>query len=165
MDDADKFLLFMFVFMIALTVRIVIEETPSFGERAERVTGAIGSVAIGIALLLLLYTIRRQPDVQELLSSRLLIILCIWNALVFYRLRGTHPRDYGILEVIFGTCSIVAVIFSSSHEIVGRLVGLFGGMYIIVRGLDNIDKDVPDRFRDIWRVVFPKGRPPKCSVP
>jgi hypothetical protein len=69
------------------------------------------------------------------------------------------------MELGFGIFAIVAVINSSSHEIVGRLVGLFGGIYVIVRGLDNIDKEVPARIRTIWAVVFPKGRPSKQNVP
>jgi hypothetical protein len=165
MDDADKFILCFFVLMIAMTARVVVEESSFFGERAQRITGTIGSVLVGVVFLLLLYIVKQQPDVQALLSSRMLIVICVWTALMFYRLRGTNPRDYGIMEVGFGACAILTVIYSSSHEIVGRLVGLFGGMYIIVRGLDNIDKDVPARLHWIWGVVFPKGRPPKRNAP
>jgi hypothetical protein len=165
MDDADKFFLCWTIIMVAMTAHAVVAQSPFFGEKADRIMGAIGSVALAGAFLLLGFTLRRQPDVQSLLSSPMLIVVCVWIAFMFYRIRGTHPQVYGIMEVVLGACAIFTVIYSSSHEIVGRLVALFGGTYIIVRGLDNIDKDVPARLHRIWGMVFPKGGQPKRNAP
>jgi hypothetical protein len=41
MDDAEKFILYLFVLMIAMTARIVVEESPIFDERAQRIMGAL----------------------------------------------------------------------------------------------------------------------------
>jgi len=37
-----------------------------------------------------------------------------------------------------------------------KAVGILGGIYILVRGMDNIDKDLPQKWRRVWDCVFPK---------
>jgi hypothetical protein len=34
------------------------------------------------------------------------------------------------------------------------MLALMGGVYIVVRGLDNIDQGLPERWRPAWRRVF-----------
>ena len=36
------------------------------------------------------------------------------------------------------------------------LIGVLAGIYIIVRDLDNVDRDLPPSWRRYWDCIFPK---------
>jgi hypothetical protein len=78
-------------------------------------------------------------------------------ALVFFRFRGSRPFRYGLFEVFVGAIAIWIAIHTSGRSLVETAIPFFGGIYIIVRGLDNIDKGLPERYRSRWDKVFPKA--------
>jgi hypothetical protein len=40
---------------------------------------------------------------------------------------------------------------------VSNAVGILAGIYILVRGMDNMDKDLPPNWRRTWDRLFPKS--------
>jgi hypothetical protein len=76
-----------------------------------------------------------------------------------FRLRQAHQAVYGLLEVMFGiiTANYAWPNFYQTSS-VGSIAALLGSLYVIVRGLDNIDKSLkhPD-LRRAWKSVFPKS--------
>jgi hypothetical protein len=82
----------------------------------------------------------------------------IITVFVLFCLRGVWPAAYGCVEIFVGVTTI-----SIATQIVGvsppRLLSLASGIYIIIRGLDNVDKGIPNSWRPQW---WP--RPPRRHV-
>lgn len=166
MTQDDIVILTLFYFLALVTIGAVLERSNFVNKNPPKgIFGPLVGIIVMLAivsppfiatLLLGEYPPRRDnlEELQALLSSRSLIVICIWAALILYRFRGTNPLFYGLAEVFFGVTAILVSISSSSPEIVGKLVALSGGIYIIVRGLDNIDEGLPARFRPFWDFVF-----------
>jgi hypothetical protein len=49
-------------------------------------------------------------------------------------------------------------IIVTNQDLLSKSIGIFGGIYIIVRGFDNIDKVLPRRFRQKWDAIFKPRR-------
>ena len=43
-------------------------------------------------------------------------------------------------------------------EALSRSVSLVLGIYLLVRGMDNVDRDLPPSWRPWWNRLFPKQR-------
>jgi len=95
------------------------------------------------------------------------IVLTIAAGLFFYRLRGLHPFAYGVAEVLVATCVIFLTFYppeefltTDNYSLLGvelsRVVGIFAGIYIFVRGMDNMEKDLPRGWHRWWERRFPK---------
>jgi hypothetical protein len=81
-------------------------------------------------------------------------ILAVMAALFFYWLRDNYRSLYGLSEIIVGLAILAARFLAEEPNVLGvgggsmwgqwwfgtltSLVGLFTGIYAIVRGLDNI---------------------------
>jgi hypothetical protein len=77
-----------------------------------------------------------------------------------YGLRSKSPFIYGISEVFVGITAIWLSVrpptispLSDIGNGVWQLVTILGGVYIIVRGLDNMDKKVPTRLQRYWSLL------------
>lgn len=84
-------------------------------------------------------------------------ILVAVAAFPAFWLRGRRPVIYGILEYVagFGTATLAAS--APNPDLLPRLLALAGGAYIMVRGLDNIEKGLRGSLRDAWLWVFRKA--------
>jgi hypothetical protein len=165
LQTVQRYLLIMYAFSLAFVV------PDEWLRRRPKAAIFVAFFAVFVALLLLsylvtlllpsfLYTHRFWSDV---LSSHLLLIPTIFIACALYRIRGTHPVAYGIVEILTGIATISFVISASPFgDITAKVLGLIGGVYVIVRGLDNANKGIPDEVRYWWRVGF--GFPPKNFV-
>jgi hypothetical protein len=96
-------------------------------------------------------------------------IFWVLVALGFYRLRCSYGMAYGIIEVIAGTVAIIlsefppyTVITANDISVVGsqalHILTLMGGIYIVVRGMDNINQNLPPRLRPAWQRIFGASR-------
>jgi hypothetical protein len=45
---------------------------------------------------------------------------------------------------------------SASGLILSRGIAIVGGIYLLVRGMDNMARDLPRRWRSHWESLFPK---------
>ena len=86
-------------------------------------------------------------------------------AMVFYRIRCASRLLYGAVEIVAGIVTIVlgefppyAVLTSDTTWTMGsraaHMLTLMAGVYLVVRGLDNIGQDLPDWLRPAWRRIF-----------
>src|ERR1700692_3992341 len=88
-------------------------------------------------------------------------------ALFFYGLRRRRPFAYGLSECAVGLIGLTLTFLSpnrfppsSGAEFLGN--GPFsrrhdsGGIYLLVRGMDNMDRDLPNGWRHHWEILFPK---------
>jgi hypothetical protein len=80
------------------------------------------------------------------------------GAVLFYRLRGTRPIIYGVVEVLIGISAIWAGIYLSQPPFLTQGLATLGGIYIIVRGLDNFRRGLSDSARAKWDELFPQSR-------
>src|SRR4051794_24249479 len=90
-------------------------------------------------------------------------------AIVFYRVRRASRLLYGAMEMIAGIGVIVigefppaAITTAAKTWTLGsraaHVLALMGGVYIVVRGLDNMDQGLPGRWRPVWRRIFGDAR-------
>jgi hypothetical protein len=89
-------------------------------------------------------------------------------AVAFYRVRCRSRLLYGALEVAAGIGVIIigefppnAIAAATTWTLGSRaahMLALMGGVYIVVRGLDNIEQALPGRWRPAWRRIFGDAR-------
>ena len=84
------------------------------------------------------------------------------GAAFFYWVRGLFPVFYGALEISVGITALLVASHTPALTIPGQLVALSAGAYVIVRGLDNIDRGLRPHHQRLWRSVwlFPLEQPP-----
>jgi hypothetical protein len=86
------------------------------------------------------------------------IFLTITAGLFFYWLRCRFRFWYGVCEIVVAVVVIyltfvppytamVLADMSPSRLLISKGVGILGGIYILVRGLDNLDEDLPTKWR------------------
>ena len=75
-----------------------------------------------------------------------------------YMLRCRHLRLYGLLEVAVGIVTAMLVVNQLTGADISRAIVLFlaqvGGLYVAVRGLDNIHRGLTGAARDAWERQF-----------
>lgn len=107
------------------------------------------------------------------------IFTAICVGLVLYGLRCRKPLIYGLLEIAVAVVIITLTFYPQksylllSEEptwfgwLLSKAVGISTGVYVLVRGLDNVDKGLTAelRGRQWWDRVF-RGRPmaPKTTA-
>ena len=132
---------------------------------------AIGFAA-AVVVLLVVDVHRLLAYVQVALSSSYSLFLGVVVAVALYRVRGTHPIVYGVAEIAVGILAIWFVVGIPKPTLLtaddggqavdvsranSSLVGFLGGIYIIIRGFDNVDKGIAGKLRRFWDMAFPKG--------
>lgn len=96
------------------------------------------------------------------------IFLTIAAGLFFYWLRCKAQFWYGLCEIVVAVIVIYVTFVpaatvlaaddtSFSGQLMSNAVGILAGIYILVRGMDNMDKDLPPNCRRIWNRLFPKS--------
>ena len=109
----------------------------------------------------------RQDDVSitGVLFALALTGVGALSGLFFYRLRGRHPFRYGCIEIVVGLIVLFFTFVPLTHNAafvpqtlfewsLTKLLGVTAGIYIIVRGLDNMDGDLPPSWRSRWDYFF-----------
>lgn len=99
--------------------------------------------------------------------SAVYFVATVVAGLFLYRVRGLHPFWYGTGEIVVALAMIYLwfsppVSFLVVDEMstwglaLSRSVGLVLGVYLLVRGMDNVDRDLPRTWRARWDRLFPK---------
>jgi hypothetical protein len=93
------------------------------------------------------------------------IVVTIFLGIVFYVMRCRWQLAYGVFE-LFASLGIIFVTFypqtnylliqESSWEswLLQKGIGALAGIYVMVRGFDNIEKGMPTRWHGRWRRLF-----------
>ncbi len=91
---------------------------------------------------------------------------------VFYRFRCRKPFWYGCAEALVGIAVIYIVLYpvetnyllleagepGASEVWLSKATGILAGIYVLVRGLDNMSRELPPRWVPSWKRLFPSGR-------
>jgi predicted permease len=94
-------------------------------------------------------------DTQRTLTSPFLVPILLLVGIGLYRLRTKRTVLYGLFECSFAIAGIAFSVHTASNDSLSKLLSLAGGVYIIVRGLDNIDKGLTPLRRVRWALFFP----------
>jgi hypothetical protein len=100
-----------------------------------------------------------------MLMDVVVTIFWVVVAVAFYRVRCWSRLLFGAIEVVAGTGVIIigefppnAIAAAANTWTLGsraaHVLALMGGVYLVVRGLDNIDYGLLERWRPAWRRVF-----------
>ncbi len=106
------------------------------------------------------YLIYIIPFSGPVISSPYFAAPAIAIGLLLYRLRGKYPLFYGSTEVLVAILVIFVSIGTDTANPLNKIVGILGGIYIFIRGLDNVDKGLPHSWRGRWNKWFPKRHTP-----
>jgi hypothetical protein len=115
-------------------------------------------VFILIPILIIYFIIKFENIILYYTSHRMFIIPAIFIGIIFFRLRSKHPLLYGLIEIIVSVVTIWFSIVAQSDSFLSKSIGILGGIYIMVRGLTNIDDGLPSTLRPIWDRWFPKKK-------
>jgi hypothetical protein len=93
-------------------------------------------------------------------------------AFVFYSVRCRKPFWYGAAEALVGLAVIYIVLYpvetnylllaagepGLSEVWLSKATGILAGVYVLVRGLDNMSRALPRRWAPWWNRLFPSDR-------
>jgi hypothetical protein len=118
----------------------------------------VGSVMLGLALTIfswmILVAFLEPKTLNRLLSDIWLIPAAILLSFLAYHFRGRKPVIYGSAEIFIGVLAIIYPIIVLTSDLLPKILAISSGVYIIVRGLDNIEKGLADGARQNWRAFW-----------
>jgi hypothetical protein len=88
--------------------------------------------------------------------SPFFVVVPVLIALTLFRLRGSAPLPYGLLEVLVGLGTLAVLAAQKDANLLQHALALTGGTYVLIRGMDNIERGLPPRHRARWQEFFPK---------
>ena len=121
------------------------------------VVGGILGVSVIVLMLpaVILQLILVYPETtNKFFGNELSVLVCIGAAILLYFLRSRKPIWYGALEVFAGYFTMMLAIAFTVEVLATRITLLSAGVYVMIRGFDNIEKGLPRRYRVKWRSVF-----------
>jgi hypothetical protein len=158
------YILLLFIFL-AVLIQLIATRSRKESETEKVVVGLSIIGALTWALLnsarFLIYII---PQSGPLISNPFFAVPSIATAIFLYRIRGRHPLFYGTIEISVSVLAILVSIGASNNPL-NKIVAVLGGIYIFIRGMDNVDKGLPTSWRPTWDWVFPKRATPQAALP
>jgi hypothetical protein len=98
------------------------------------------------------------------LSEPVFVMIGVILAMAMYLIRKHKPFVYGMSEVTIGIAAVFLATRSPiSADVLTKLLGILGGVYIMIRGFDNASKQVPPKFVPYWKVLL--GDPSGTGLP
>jgi hypothetical protein len=127
-----------------------------------------GSAILFLALLaasIATFLTTHQEAIFSLISANWFIVPCVLAGPLLFRFRSRRPFAYGAVELVASWVIIFVAIYASNSSnatinsvsglpLLGKITAILGGIYVSVRGFDNMDKRIPDRFRARWKSFF-----------
>src|ERR1700680_1350556 len=95
------------------------------------------------------------------------IFVTVCLGLFFYWLRCRWQLVYGLVELVVALAVIILTFYPQTHYLLqgagppwlgwflSKSVGISAGIYVMVRGLDNIHNGLPPKWRCKWDRIFP----------
>jgi rRNA-processing protein FCF1 len=118
---------------------------------------AIAVAATGVAILV----VRNHQLIFHTAPDWIVPIALLLAGLLFFWWRERDHLSYGLFEVMIGLLisSQSIVTLPSPYELsTAKSIQLVGGLYVMVRGLDNVDRSIEDtRLGGWWKRLFRRG--------
>lgn len=128
------------------------------------------SVAAAAALLgILISAIEIFDDLKDPTITTLMSPEAFWwaaaAAICLYWLRSIAATVYGSLEIGVGLMGLGIAANTPALTPPGQLFALMAAIYVIVRGLDNIDRGLAPSAQQKWRSFwqYPRKQPPPAA--
>jgi len=95
------------------------------------------------------------------------IFVTVCLGLFFYWLRCRWQLVYGLVELVVALAVIILTFYPQTNYLLqeagppwwgwflSKSVGISAGIYVMVRGLDNIHNGLPPKWRCKWDRIFP----------
>jgi hypothetical protein len=90
------------------------------------------------------FTIAASDWVISASSKPWFAFVAIVLAYLLYLLRLHAQCVYALLEIVIGLAAMWSSILTPTNSSLAHLIAVFGGIYIIIRGLDNFEKGLPN---------------------
>jgi hypothetical protein len=121
------------------------------------------SLPFSLAALILTH----QDIIFEAISTYWFIIPALLAGPLLYLFRSRRPFFYGVVELVASWAIILVAIkvsnasttnFPEGFPLLAKSTAILGGIYVSVRGFDNMDKKIPSKFARQWNVLFHGNR-------
>ena len=125
-----------------------------FGRDQKRfmVVSLVVGIGVGASLVLAAYNLRLLTSTISVWGTFALVII---GAMFAYWSRGRYPSCYGVVEIVVGVAATIHGCwpnFDYSHISQADFLTIAGGIYIMVRGQDNLGKGLTrTRWGTIWK--------------
>lgn len=75
---------------------------------------------------------------------------------------GSRPSGSRLRQTSYLLLEEDSPFFTGALE---QTIGVFAAIYLIIHGLNNVEKDLPSKWRDVWDRTFHPGREKARSEP
>jgi hypothetical protein len=129
-------------------------------EKSERwsIRSTIAISAFGTLIAYLVYSNNQQIFAVLATTPRVFIaVVAVLFSMILYWFRQRYRAAYGIVETVIGAwITSKAVPLSSVSDIIGSGLQVIGGLYVVVRGLDNSSAGIDERSYEPswWRRLY-----------
>ena len=111
-----------------------------------------------IFFMALLFIVSFPMIIENEYGKIVLVILLIPTIYVLFILRKKNINFYGRIEIAVGFATIISIIYNPTENVatgVNDILKLLGGIYVIIRGLDNVEKGLksPQIIKN-WEKIF-----------
>jgi len=113
-----------------------------------RANGMLDALAYAVVVTALLALAAGKLDIFS--PAWLLFLAPLVTGCAAYRLRETRQVGYGMIEITVGVVFAAAAMIPQQPAHLRTAFTFLGCVYIIVRGLDNIGKGLPEPRRGRW---------------
>jgi hypothetical protein len=118
---------------------------------------SVALVATGVAILV----VRNHQLIFHTAPDWIVPIALLLAGLLFFWWRERDHLSYGLFEVMIGLLisSQSIVTLPAPYELsTAKSIQLVGGLYVMVRGFDNVDRSIEDtRLGGWWKELFRRG--------
>lgn len=94
-------------------------------------------------------------SIADILSSKFFIPLYIITGVLLYRLKRGNLLIYSVLEFFFAIATIYIAVISPTNSLITKSAVILGGIYVLVRALDNLGNKLPQTVKILWNNWFP----------
>jgi hypothetical protein len=126
---------------------------------AQRLSVAVFIWLIGlIAIRLPVWLVAHPDTVLQWLKEPIAVVPALMVGIALFWFRCKRLFEYALIEIGGAVGSTFYAIIAPNNSLLAKGLGILGGLYILVRGLDNIDKSLKNR--SWWDRIFYKSQVP-----
>lgn len=105
--------------------------------------------------------------ISIILDNEWVTILFVAVSFILFRIRSSHRFLYGFIEFNIGIVAIWAALHAgqftmslnqSAGILLSKAITILSGVYVIIRGLDNMSNKLPVSLHPAWDTFFPGAR-------
>src|ERR1019366_5589180 len=118
-------------------------------------TGLLATLALLFGTVMLVISATREYGTEwilRLINSSFTVPVAMLRAVGLFWFRCRTPRLFGLGEICAAVSSIYAAVSAPGDNVGVKVLSILAGMYLFVRGLDNLDKSFKENRH--WNIFF-----------